>query len=182
LIRQSAGENLTARERFSQMYEEHLPRVFRYFSYRVGNTALAEDLTSTVFEKALGAFGTYRPEKSPAEAWLLTIARNTLIDYFRKNGNKQFFPLESALTLASDGPLPAEEAERQEEIDRLRYCLSLLSQYEQEMVSLKFGSEITNRRIAGMLGLSESNIGTMLFRAVGKLRECFQVWLNGKRK
>ncbi len=172
----------TNRELLSQIYEESMPAVFRYLNYRLGNTSVAEDLTSTVFEKAVSAFHTFDPEKAPARVWLLTIARNTLTDYFRKNGDKQLLPIDAAESLTSADPLPGEDLEKREQADRLRYCLSKLSKYEQELVSLKFGLEITNRRIATMVGISDSNVGTILFRAVRKLRECFEVWLNGKGK
>jgi RNA polymerase sigma factor (sigma-70 family) len=176
------GNSPFDRDLFSRLYEEAMPAVFRYLNYRVGNTAVAEDLTSAVFEKALVAFKTFNPEKSPAEAWLISIARNALIDYFRKNGKKRFVPLDNAALIAASDPLPGEELEQREQTGRLKFCLSKLSHYEQEMLSLKFGAEITNRRIAGMLGLSESNVGTSLFRAIGKLRDCFQEWLNGRGK
>jgi RNA polymerase sigma-70 factor (ECF subfamily) len=181
-MRPPAVINLSTRELFSRLYEENMPSIFRYLNYRVGNTAVAEDLTSTVFEKALTAFHTFNPDKSPAGAWLLSIARNTLIDYFRKNSRKQFLPLEMAAEVVDGAPLIAEELEKKEQADRLRFCLSKLSRHEQEMIALKFGAETKNRRIAAMLGLSESNVGTALFRAIAKLRNCFQEWLNGRGK
>lgn len=68
---------------------------------------------------------------------------------------------------------PEDEAIRNEERRRLRMCLAGLSPREKEIISLKFGAELTNRRIAGMLGLSESNVGVMLYRAIRKLRNGF---------
>jgi RNA polymerase sigma-70 factor (ECF subfamily) len=58
----------------------------------------------------------------------------------------------------------------------LRSCLSLLGQTEKEIVSLKFASDMNNRQIAGILGLSESNVGTIIYRAVRKLRDGFTEW------
>ena len=74
---------------------------------------------------------------------------------------------------------PEEELERKEELGKLREGLSGLSREEQEVISLKFGSDMNNRQIAKMLGLSESNVGTKLYRAVRKLRDSFQESKNG---
>jgi RNA polymerase sigma factor (sigma-70 family) len=166
---------------FAQLYEAHLTYVFRYISFRVGNHAIAEELTSVVFEKALAAFHRYDKEKAEPQTWLIAIARNTIIDYFRKSSSRNTIPLENAIGVASGDPLPQEEVERKEEQQRLRFCVETLAEREQEIVSLKFGAELTNRRIASSLGLSENNVGIILYRAVCKLRTCVKDWLNGKR-
>jgi RNA polymerase sigma-70 factor (ECF subfamily) len=165
---------------FAQLYEEHLAYVFRYINYRVGNQTVAEELTSTVFEKALAAFKRYDKEKASPQTWLISIARNAVIDYFRKASTRNTVPLQDAVEVASANPSPQEEAERKEEHARLQLCFAALADREQEIVSLKFGAEFTNRNIASMLSLSESNVGQILYRAVCKLRTCVKDWLNGK--
>lgn len=160
-------------EAFAELYEENLPKVFQYIGYRVGNVQLAEDLTSVVFEKALSKFSSYRSDKASFSTWLLTIARNTVIDHYRVRTSQQTVVLNETVEVA-DGVSPEEEVVKNEERRRLQVCLTRLSREEQEIISLKFGSELTNRRIAGMLGLSESNVGVKLFRAIGKLRDCFK--------
>jgi RNA polymerase sigma factor (sigma-70 family) len=171
----------TAISGFTALYEEHMSYVFRYINYRVGNRNEAEDLTSLVFEKALAAFHRYDREKAAPQTWLLTIARNTVTDYFRKSSKRNTMPLENAFGVESADPPPQEEAERREEYERLRVCLAILPQREQEIISLKFGAELNNRQIASVLSLSENNVGTILFRAICKLRNCFKDWSNEKR-
>jgi RNA polymerase sigma-70 factor (ECF subfamily) len=163
---------------FTALYEEHMAYVFRYINYRLGNRSQAEDLTSVVFEKALAAFDRYDPRKSAPQTWLLTIARNTVTDHLRKSSRRKTMPLENAVDVASADPSPSEEAERRDEYQQLQLCLSALPQREQEIVSLKFGGELNNRQIASAVGLSESNVGTILFRAICKLRNCFEGWSN----
>ena len=60
----SVKEAISARETFAELYEEYLDKVFRYVQYRVNNMQLAEDLTSTVFEKALVNFSKYSSHKA----------------------------------------------------------------------------------------------------------------------
>ena len=174
----AGGHIRSARETFTELYEQYLPRVFRYISYRVSNTQLAEDLTSGVFEKALMGFSSYRSDKASFFTWLLSIARNTVTDNYRVSGRRQTVPLEEATEMASESA-PDEEVVRKEERQRLQVCLAGLPPQEQEIISLKFGAELNNRQIAGMLSLSESNVGTHLYRSVRKLRDCSRGWQNG---
>ena len=171
-----AGENATsAAEALGELYELNMPKVFRYISYRVGDTYLAQDLTSTVFEKALKGFGSYRSDKASSSTWLITVARNTVIDYYRSmDGKQQVVALDQVSEMASSRPSPEDEAIRNDELRRLYVCLAGLSQDEREIISLKFGAEFTNRQIAQMLGFSESKVGTRLYRAVLKLRDKFE--------
>jgi len=158
---------------FAELYEQYLPRVFRYVSYRVDDTQAAEDLTSTVFEKALTKFSDYRPEKAAFSTWIFTIARNTLIDHLRRRGQHPSVKIEDAGPIADGAPLPEDAAIQSEEQNKLHVCLSKLTNVEQNIISRKFGMEMTNREIAKDLGLSESNVGVILYRAVRKLRDEF---------
>ena len=168
------------RAAFAALYEQHMPAVYRYVLYRVGDVQTAEDLTYTVFEKALNSFRIYNAAQASFPTWLMAIARNTLIDYYRVRGKRKDVTLEAASQVAANDPPPDEEAARREELQRLRLCLSGLSAQEQEIISFKFGADMTNRYIAGLLSLSESNVGVMIYRAVRKLRECFRKWQDGR--
>ena len=163
-----------AAETFTELYERYLPKVFRYISYRVGDMDLAEDLTSVVFEKALTKIDSYRSNKASFSTWLMTVARNTIIDHYRVKSRKLTISIEETLEVASEEASPEEEVIRKEELQRLDTYLKGLSQQEREIISLKFGAELTNRRIAEILSLSESNIGTILYRAICKLRDKFK--------
>jgi len=134
---------------------------------------MAEDITSAVFEKALTKFQSYSAEKAQFSTWIFSIARNTLIDHYRVNRKNQNVSLDPALPLPAEDMDPEEETVQREEYRLLKQCVSRLSSHEQEIISMKFGAEMTNRQIAKTTGLSESNVGTILFRAVRKLRDNF---------
>lgn len=172
-------ETVSAGETFAGLYEELMPKVYRYVHYKVNSTQVAEDLTSTVFEKALVNFSKFSRDKASFSTWIFSIARNTVIDHYRVQGRRQTVPLDEAIQVSSGDLPPDEELVRKEELGKLRAAVSQLSSDEQEIISLKFGSEFNNRQIAKMLGLSESNVGTKLYRAVRKLRDSFQEPENG---
>ena len=164
----------TVSEAFAELYREFMPKIYRYVNYRVADTHLAEDITSAVFEKALVKFTSYSDNKGAFSTWIFAIARNTIIDYFRTNKQARMVSLDNADTVADGGDSPEESAVRTEEIQLLRGFVSRLSGQQQEVISLKFGAEMNNRQIAKLLAISESNVGTILYRAVKKLREDFQ--------
>ena len=164
----------SAAESFAAFYEQYLPKVYRYINYRVSDVPTSEDLTSMVFEKALNKFKSFDSRKAGFSTWIFTIARNTLIDHFRSRRQTETVGLETVMDNPSPLDSPEEEAERAEEISLLNSCLSGLSAPEKEIISLKFGAEMTNRQIAGVLSLTESNVGVILYRAVRKLRDNFR--------
>lgn len=149
------------------VFAEQLPRIYNFFRYRVGPGPVAEDLTSLTFEKAWRARGGYRRDKAAFGTWLFAVARNVAVDHFR--GARESVPLEEAAEVAG-GATPEEIAERRSDGDRLARLLAGRTERERELLALKYGAEFTNRDIARMTGLSESNVGTILHRAVLALR------------
>jgi len=149
------------------LYADQLPRVYNYFRYRVSDGAVAEDLTSLTFEKAWVARNRYRRDLAGFSTWLMTIARNVAIDHYRRR--RDHAPLEAADHVAGSDD-PHAQAEQREAFERLSRLLNALPERDQELVSLKYGAELTNRAIAKQLKLTETNVGTLLHRAVAKLR------------
>jgi RNA polymerase sigma-70 factor (ECF subfamily) len=157
------------------LFAEELPRVYNFFRYRVGSGAVAEDLTSATFVKAWIARHRYRRDLSAFRTWLMVIARNVATDHFRRR--RDHAPLEAAEDLPG-GASPEEIAERRSDVERLGRLLAALPEREHELVALKYGAGMTTRAIARVAGLSESNVGTILHRAVGTLRAG---WEKGAR-
>jgi len=63
------------------------------------------------------------------------------------------------------------DVDAQLNFERLGGLLKALSERERSLVALKYGAELNNREIARLTGLSETNVGTILFRALSRLRE-----------
>ena len=158
-------------EVFARLYEEHFPKVYRYIGFQISDTAIVEDLTSAVFEKALTKFQSYNPNKAAFSTWVISIARNTVTDYYRMNQKELNMQMENIRSVDRNEASPDEAMVKAEEIKRLQTCVARLSKQEQEIISLKFGGEMTNRQIAKTTGLSESNVAVIIFRTVRKLRE-----------
>ena len=149
------------------VYKEYLPRIYNFFRYRLSDEPLAEDLTAATFEKAWRGRARFRRELSAFSTWLFTIARNVSTDHFRRRGRD--IPLEVVRDQAD--PVSLEETiQRKHDFARLSFLLSQLSTRERELIAFKYGAGLNNREIAHLIHLSESNVGTILYRAVEKLR------------
>lgn len=149
------------------LYADHLPRVYNFFRYRVGAGPEAEDLTAVTFEKAWRARARYRRDLGAFSTWLFTIARHVAVDHHRRT--REHVPLEHAAGLAG-GHTPEDLAEHRSDVGRLATLLADLPERERELLALKYGAGLTNRAIARLTGLGESNVGTILHRTVQALR------------
>jgi RNA polymerase sigma-70 factor (ECF subfamily) len=162
-----AAASTPAAPDWDAVYAEQLPRVYNFLRYRLGDETLAQDLTSRTFEKAWAERHRYRSDLAGFSTWLLSIARNVAVDHRR--ACRPHAPLEEAAGAATEGT-PEEEALIQSNFARLAVLIGELPERQRELLALKYGAGATNRAIAMVTGLSESNVGTILHRAVEALR------------
>ena len=155
---------------FIELYNGYFPRVYNYVHYRVNDFHDADDITSQIFTKLFTKLKNYRPEKAPFSAWVFGIARNTITDYYRHLSRNPSTPLEETGDFMDSRPSPDEAVAADEMRQQLHRALASLSQREREIIALKFWSGFSNRDIAGLMGISESNTGVILFRAMRRLR------------
>lgn len=153
---------------FEGLYHAELPRIYNYFRYRVGDNQLAEDLTSETFEKAWRNRERYRNDIAAFSTWLFTIARRVAQHYYRKHRNNEI-PLDEVLNISAN-ELTEDTFSQKDDIAHLSVLLARLEDRERELMALKYGAELTNRAIAHLSGLSESNVGVILFRTIQSLR------------
>ena len=150
------------------VYWDTLPRVYNFFRYRVGDDQLAEDLTANTFMKAWRARDRYLDDVAAFSTWLFSIAQNVAVDHYRRR--KPEVSLD-ALPNFADSTSIEDVIERRADSARLNALLARLSPRERELIALKYGAELTNRAIAQVTGLSETNVGSTLHRTIQKLRQ-----------
>jgi len=154
-------------ESFEDLYRRLLPRVYAYVASLLRDRTGAEDVTALAFERAYRRRTSYRPSRGTAEAWLFGIARNAALDELRRRGRRA--------TLDADPEELAPAAEERLELSlrraTVRSALRDLGTRERELLALKFGGGLSNAEVSRVLGISESNAGTLLHRVVEKLRK-----------
>lgn len=161
-----------ARPSFDALYRDNRDAVFAYVAGLLGDRHAAEDVTALAFERAFRKRGAFRPSRGTPRAWLFTIARNAALDELRRR--KRTMPL--LRELPDEGLVdPAADAESALRRSALLAALRELEPREREIVALKFWGGLTNAELARVLDVSESNAGTLLHRAMTKLRETCHV-------
>ena len=150
-----------------QAFERYYPAVFRYFRYRGADPETANDLASSTFEQALKNLSCYDPHKGQIQTWLFAIAHNLGINHWK--AEKQTAPLDDDLPIPDDPPLEQGLILIQDK-EQVLQALQFLDLRAREILALKFGGLISNRQIAGLTNLTESNVGVILYRSLLKLR------------
>jgi RNA polymerase sigma-70 factor, ECF subfamily len=158
----------TEAESFASLYERTFPRVYAYVMSLLRDRSSAEDVTAQAFERAYRKRGSYRPARGSMEAWLFGIARNAALDELRRRGRRAGLEHEPADQAAPSAEDHAELALRREVV---RAAMAVLDGHERDLLSLKFSGGLSNAEIARVLGMSETNAGTRLHRALTKLRK-----------
>lgn len=149
------------------VYASHLPRIYNYFRFRLGSNVDVQELTARTFEKAWRERRRYRRDLAGFSTWLFTIAHNVGVDYLRTR--RKHVPIDTAGDLAAEGT-PEASAAHASDLARLQELTARMPERTRELIALKYGAGANNRLIAKLTGLSESNVGTILHRAVESLR------------
>ena len=159
------------RSAFAELYTTYLPKIYNYVSYRVGERAEAEDITSAIFERALQRLHMYREDRGAFSTWLFAIARSVMANYFRSRRRQpQVGPLASASSVVVSGASPEQSVIEAEQWRQVQVCMRRLPERDQEVLALKFGADLANQEIAQVMGLTPTHVGVLLYRAVRKLR------------
>ena len=152
---------------FDALYRESRDDVFAYAATLLRDGAAAEDVTAQAFERAYRKRSRFDARRGSPRAWLFGIARNAALDELRRR--------KRAATTEIPGPVaaptPDEAAELAAERDAVRAALSSLAPRDREVIALKYHADLSHAEIAEILGVSASNAGTLLHRAMTKLRE-----------
>ncbi len=155
---------------FSTLYHRCYARIYNYVRYRVDDDATADELCGSIFERLLNALNGFKPERASFITWLFAIARNALNDHYRRQRLRRFIPLDAILQRPDPQLSPEELVLRDEQTSQLLKALRDLEPKERDLLGLKFAAGLNNREIAGLTGLSESNVGVRVYRAIQKLR------------
>jgi len=148
----------------STLVNKSYPFVFRYLYYRSATREDAEDLTSEVFVRVVNSI---KGQKGYFPAWLISIAKNLLTDYYRKRGRSRETSLEEIEEPFSDSDKDAKESLRP---DDLRRMLDFLTDEQKEVVILRFIEGHTNEEVAKTMNKSIGAIKALQFRALSVLR------------
>ena len=159
-------------EVFQALYRRYFKRVYAYVAARIGNPHDAEDVVSEVFLKVLKNLRDMR-SRQPASfaAWLFVTARNTVTDYYRRNGHATaLVQLDEAAPVAAEEQEPEHVAGQREIAAQLGALVGALPERKREIVTLKYYGGLRNHEIAIVLGIGEKTVAAYLSRALDELQ------------
>ena len=154
---------------FDALYRESRDDVYAYVASLLRDGPAAEEVTAAAFERAYRKRNRFDASRGEPRAWLFGIARNAALDELRRRGRQAELAADPEDLTATASP--HESAEQSARRLAVAAGLTQLEPRERELIALKFFVGLTNSEIAAVVGISESNAGTKLHRAVTKLRE-----------
>jgi RNA polymerase sigma-70 factor, ECF subfamily len=164
-----AGEATWAR--FEALYRSSRADVYAYVATLLRDHAAAEDVTALAFERAYRRRRTFDRRRGEERAWLFGIARNAALDELRRRRRLAALATDPADPAGEHVAAVDDHAEVALRRTTVRAALAALSARDREIVALKFHAGLNNEELGRVLGITPSNAGTLLHRAMEKLRK-----------
>jgi len=166
------------RESFDWLYKKYHSTVLQVARKLMLNEQDAEDAVQEVFTRVMDKIGQFRYEAS-FSSWLRVLATNVCRDMLRKKGRH---PTESYEDLFADGQVTAkassisqdEELIMKELLENLQEKIRLLKKQHQRLIILRYIDGLSYRKIAELMGCSQSQVKSRLHQARKRLRRVCQ--------
>ena len=160
------------KDKREQIFLEYNLKVRNYILGKVNNFHLAEDICSEVFDKVYAKLDTFDDKKASLSTWIFTIARNTLIDYYRTNHPN--------LELKDDLNIEANQDDEEglicntENLEKLAKALETLSDKERKVIILHYYEGVPLNIACKQIGISYPYIKIMHRTALTKISKVFK--------
>lgn len=159
---------------FDCLYKTFFAPIYRYVYLRVKNKTHAEDITQDVFIRISHAAHTLDSSKPSPLSLFYTVARNLVIDHWRKHRDEVTFGKEDVLLqIPSKEPSPEESAEKRELTEMLYRYVNELPHEQRQAIVMRYFEDVPNRDIAHLLGKSEEAVRQLQSRGIRGLRDRF---------
>ncbi|MBR2764676.1 MAG: sigma-70 family RNA polymerase sigma factor [Blautia sp.] len=154
---------------FEKVYEEQFSNIYNFVYAQLLHRERAEDLVSDIFIKAMTHYDSYDPSKASVRTWLTNIARNTVIDEFRKTGVRgnsvSLDDDENTVDPSYEDEYDIYQVERENQVKKL---LSMLKPDERELLSMIYFQDMKNEEIAAILGINAKAVSARHHRLLAK--------------
>jgi RNA polymerase sigma factor (sigma-70 family) len=158
-----------------ELFEQHSEKLFTYLRQHTQSREDAEDILVDTFMAALADAKFAHLSETAQVAWLWRVARNKVVDAFRKAIFRHNVPLEQAneTICEEEARGPEQMALRQDEEREMHDLLHTLPELQQEVLRLRFGYDLHCGEIAAILGKREDAVRAMLSRSMNSLRQLY---------
>ncbi len=167
---------------FGELFEEYHEGILRYCIYHTSQVEIARDITAETFFKALKNLWRYRFTGAPFSAWLYRIAKNEVIDYFRRKKyapqslseameREELIAFESRRNLQEEIDAAQKKLEENEAYMKLRSAMEEMPMHYRDVLVLRFVQEKKISEICEILGKKEGTVKSLISRGLVVLRE-----------
>jgi len=153
---------------FGEIFDHYHEPIYRYVASRVQRPSDAEDLTQSVFVKALEALPRYEVRGIPFGGWLFRLARNAVIDFVRTR--HEHSELDIVHERRTDDPTHDEIIVTRNQIDEVSVALAALTEEQRDAIALRFFAGLSARETAQAMGKQEGTVRGLQFLAIAALR------------
>lgn len=157
----------------SEIHAEYFTEIYRYVRYRISDDTLAEDLASETFLRLLDAVNANKGPNSSIRGWLFGTAANLINDHFRRRYRENELLTESLTHREYEDD--TDKFERFEQQDYLSAAINQLTEEQQHVIALRFGSGMTIQETAHLLNKNENAVKSLQYRAIRSLRAELEV-------
>lgn len=163
---------------FSQVYDLYVAKIYRFIFFKVNKAEDAQDLTSEVFLKTW-QYIIDGKEIQNLRALFYTIAKNLVIDHYRKNSQKevsleQQFLEQQEIPITSDSLTPFEQLDQKIEIAKVEDKLRELKDEYREALILRFVDQLSIKEMSVVMGKKSGAVRVILYRALNALKKLME--------
>jgi RNA polymerase sigma-70 factor (ECF subfamily) len=157
---------------FVVLYEKYVNKIFKFIYFKTSHRETAEDLCTQTFIKALNKLEKFKvAQKDYFSSWLYTIARNTVVDYYRKNNNyKNDVNIDDVWDL-EDNTNIEKDVDFKRKTEEIASHLKKLTVEQREIIMLKIFEDLSYREIAKIIDKSENACKMSFSRAIKTLKK-----------
>jgi len=153
------------------LYNRHVQEIYYFLLKRAISREEAEDLTSQTFLKMMSAIKNFEG-RSSFRSWLFSIAKNTLMDSWRKHYKVKTVALEEYLEFkVTYSDITYDDSRSKKYMDKLKPVLHQLPENYQQVINCRFFESLSLKETAQKMGKSVSNVKVLQYRAIKKATE-----------
>ena len=164
----TGNDKTLTKEELAEIYDQHYLPIYRFIYRQVGNVEVSRELSSEVFHRMVkqNQNGTVPLENTTS--WLYRVARNLVIDHYRRQQHRNHLSLDEELIESSQNT--AEIAENRLSIEKIHAALMRLTPDQRQVILLKFGEGLSNQEVADTLCKPVGAVKALQHRALVALR------------
>jgi RNA polymerase sigma-70 factor (ECF subfamily) len=161
---------LNLEEQFSQIYDQYIEKIYRFIYLKVNSQEIAQDITSKVFMSGWESFKKEGVNIKKPGSFLYQIARNSVIDYYRKKGKTNIISTDSVAELSDNKATLENKVLLDADVAMVKLAIQKLKKDYQDVLIWHYLDDMSIGQIAEMIDKKEGTVRVMLHRGLKDLK------------